>query len=420
MSTATGPRYRQTLFQLRIYPIAIVLGLATGALASAFIWAVFALKNALWQRQDWVYSHWLIFAICTTGGLLVGLLNHLSQAQQASAHDLEEVFEDVENIESKALPRASDVLRRAALGVTSLGFGGPLGPEAPLIEIASQMSARMASVLRLARFEAVQISVAGALGALFGAPLAIATDETIHVNGVRAKVQRLVRLGPELIAGFSAFIVFKQLLPTSGLHTFESTISQVTDLIGLSLFWIVATSLLVGISIQSLQKTIPTVRLMTVKYLPGGSIVAGLISGIVLGIGGMTNEMVLFSGHHEIQELLNSDHNWKFLLGILLLKVVVLIACLAGGWFGGQIFPMAFIGVSMALAVGDLTATANLLMLAGAGFVAAVTVGLKKPLLSLILGLLLFPQDVWLALIVASAVATVFLHQSDIKPAQTH
>lgn len=397
---------------MRIIPIAICLGAGVGLLVSAFIWGVVAVKNLVWSQSAWNYSGWLVFFICLVGGLVVGCINQFEHNKSSQAHDLDEVFQEVENIEQNELPSASHIVRRVGLGIASLGFGGPLGPEAPLIEIASQMSARLASVLRIARFEAVQISVAGALGALFGAPLALATDEATHSEKPSPQAHRFIQLGPEIIAGVTAFIVFKKLLPGDGFHSFTGDSGPDNSLIGMNLLWVAVAALLVGCVVRAFQSALPRVRRVTVSHVPGGAITAGLLGGAVLGVGGMTNKLVLFSGHHEIQELVDEHRKWSFLLGIMLLKIVVLLACLAGGWFGGQIFPMAFIGAALSLAVGDIVGSHASLMLAGVGFVAASTVGLRKPLLSLIFGLLFFPTGTWLAMALAAGLASTLIAEN--------
>ena len=395
--------------QFRTYLIAAVLGVVVGLIVCGFIWAVSTLKDLLWQNQDWNYNGWTVFAICLIGGLIVGLINFSSRGNAESMHDLDEAFEEVQQAEANEIPKFSKILQRITLGISSLGFGGPLGPEAPIIEIASGLSARMAGLLKLARSQAVNLSLAGALGGLFGAPLALATSEFRQGEEPKPSSWKLLNLGPEIVAGVSAFLVFKNLLPGNGFHVFESSVAPAETLFIQNLFLIVIVSLVVSTWIRLIVDVIAKVHNVLWKHLPGGAITAGLLSGAVLGIGGMTNKLVLFSGHHEIQELLHASHSWKFLIGVMLLKVIVLVACLAGGWFGGQIFPMAFIGATIALSLGDLATSSDALLLAGVGFVAAVNVSLRRPILSIILGLLFFPPETWLALMLAVGCSMPFV-----------
>jgi hypothetical protein len=53
--------------------------------------------------------------------------------------------------------------------------------------------------------------------------------------------------------------------------------------------------------------------------------------------------------------------------------------------------------------------------LVAAGFVAASAVGIRKPLLALILGFILFPQTTWLAMLLAAAISISMLNQRPVS-----
>jgi H+/Cl- antiporter ClcA len=93
----------------------------------------------------------------------------------------------------------------------------------------------------------------------------------------------------------------------------------------------------------------------------------------------------------------------------------VLVVCLAGGWYGGQIFPLAFIGAGTALVVSELVGSSATLSLVAAGFVAASAVGIRRPLLALILGFILFPQGTWLAMLLAAAISISMLNKRPVS-----
>jgi H+/Cl- antiporter ClcA len=93
----------------------------------------------------------------------------------------------------------------------------------------------------------------------------------------------------------------------------------------------------------------------------------------------------------------------------------VLVVCLAGGWYGGQIFPLGFIGAGTALMVSDLVGSSATLSLVAAGFVAASAVGIRRPLLALILGFMLFPQTTWLAMLLAAAISISMLNKRPVS-----
>mgnify|MGYP000008641542 CR=1 FL=1 len=398
----------------KVYLIAAVLGAGVGLISIAFLFAVLSLKNLIWTEDDARTSAIVVFGICTLGGLIVGFLNHTAEKSRSQAHDLTEAISDMEDVETHQAPPARIIFGRATLGVASLGFGGPVGPEAPLIALVAQLSSRLSHILRITQARVVELSVAGSLGVLFGVPLVLAGIESEEKQEQKNLGQRLVARGPEIIAAISSLIVITKLLPEIGIHQFTS--AQSTNLeIGIDLLWVALIAILASALGRLVIVSIPKLRTIVVEKLPGGAIPAGLVSGVILGIGAIVTPLILFSGHHEIQELLNGSQPISQLIGITALKVLVLVVCLAGGWYGGQIFPLAFIGASSALVIAELVGSSATLSLVAAGFVAASAVGIRRPLLALILGFVLFPQTTYLAMLLAAAISISMLNKRPVN-----
>ncbi len=398
--------------QLRLYPIAVVLGVTMGAIASLFLWLIAHLKDIVWPHHGHTETHVFVFGACVLGGAIVGIINVFAEKNRNSAHDLNEAFADAESAETEVPPSTQIILGRAALGITSLGFGGPLGPEAPLISLGAQLSSRFAGVLRISREQAVRMSLAGALGALFVAPLAGVAVQADVVEGQQSRMSRITSMGPEIIAGLSAFIVFLKLLPDNNSGPFSAP-SSVDPGISMNLLWCgIAALLAAGLGLLT-EWLVPIVRSALVRFTPGGPIVLGTVGGAILGIGAVITPLVLFSGHHETQALLDGGHSTLSLVALSLLKVLLVVVCLSGGWFGGQIFPMAFAGAAIALAFGQLVNCPSIMALAASGFVAACVVSLRKPVLVLLIFIFLFPMSVWLSMAIAMAVAIPFVPSSD-------
>lgn len=398
----------------KVYLIAAVLGAGVGLISIAFLFAVLSLKNLIWTEDDARTSAIVVFGICTLGGLIVGFLNHTAEKSRSQAHDLTEAISDMEDVETHQAPPARLIFGRATLGVASLGFGGPVGPEAPLIALVAQLSSRLSHILRITQARVVELSVAGSLGVLFGVPLVLAGIESEEKQERKNLGQRLVARGPEIIAAISSLIVITKLLPEIGIHQFTS--AQSTNLeIGIDLLWVALIAILASALGRLVIVSIPKLRTIVVEKLPGGAIPAGLVSGLILGIGAIVTPLILFSGHHEIQELLNGSQSISQLTGITALKVLVLVVCLAGGWYGGQIFPLAFIGASSALVIAELVGSSATLSLVAAGFVAASAVGIRRPLLALILGFVLFPQTTYLAMLLAAAISISMLNKRPVN-----
>ena len=398
----------------KVYLIAAALGAGVGLVSIAFLFAVHSLKNLIWTTEHARTNSLVVIGICTVGGLIVGVLNHTAEKSRTQAHDLTEAIADMEAVETNQAPPARVIFGRATLGIASLGFGGPVGPEAPLIALVAQLSSRLSHILRITQARVVELSVAGSLGVLFGVPLVLAGIESEEKQEQKNLGQRLVARGPEIIAAISSLIVITKLLPEIGIHQFTS--AQSTNLeIGIDLLWVALIAILASALGRLVIVSIPKLRTIVVEKLPGGAIPAGLVSGLILGIGAIVTPLILFSGHHEIQELLNGSQSISQLTGITALKVLVLVVCLAGGWYGGQIFPLAFIGASSALVIAELVGSSATLSLVAAGFVAASAVGIRRPLLALILGFVLFPQTTYLAMLLAAAISISMLNKRPVN-----
>lgn len=388
----------------KVYLIAAVLGAGVGLISIGFLFAVKTAKELIWTSELERISPVVVLSICVVGGLLVGVLNQLAEKSRSEVHDLTEAIADMEEVETKQAPPAKLIFGRAGLGFVSLGFGGPLGPEAPLIALVAQLSSRLSHILRVTQARVVELSVAGSLGVLFGVPLVLAGIESEEKAKNRNLGQRIVARGPEILAAISSLFVITKLLPEIGIHQFTSANSAEVGF-SIDLIWVALIALLAASLGLSIVRATPKVRELVVSKIPGGAIPAGLLSGLILGASAVVTPLVLFSGHHEIQEILDSPIGIRNLLVIVALKTLVLIACLAGGWYGGQIFPLAFIGAGTALFVAELVNSSATLGLVAAGFVAASAVGIRRPALALLLGFVLFPSTTYIPMLLATVIA---------------
>ena len=392
----------------KVYLIAAVLGAGVGLISIGFLFAVKTAKELIWTSELERINPVVVLSICVVGGLIVGVLNQLVEKSRSEVHDLTEAIADMEEVETKQAPPARLIFGRAGLGVVSLGFGGPLGPEAPLIALVAQLSSRLSHILKVTQARVVELSVAGSLGVLFGVPLVLAGIESEEKAKNRNIGQRIVARGPEILAAISSLFVITKLLPEIGIHQFTSVNSAEVGF-GIDLIWVALIALLAASLGLAIVRATPKARELVVSKIPGGAIPAGLLSGLILGASAVVTPLVLFSGHHEIQEILDSTIGIGNLLVVVALKTLVLIACLAGGWYGGQIFPLAFIGAGTALVVAELVNSSATLGLVAAGFVAASAVGIRRPALALLLGFVLFPATTWIPMLFATVIAVAVI-----------
>lgn len=399
---------------LRPYALAVVLGGAMALFSVAFLFVAFHLQELLFDtipgRLD-LSQRWWIVIVCSVGGLVVGLLNTVGGRQRGEAHDVEESIADAHQAaQGDTGPTDGVFMARVGLGVASLGFGGALGPEAPLIAYVSNLGARLGALLKMAKDESVQLSVAAALGGLFGTPLSVAAtvdvDESGSVTG-----GKLSKIGPTLVAALTGLIVLRQVLPDDVLQPFVAAVGDEASRFGTGLVWAGMAAAAAALVARAALTTLAPARSLVVRHVPGGPVAHGLLGGIVLGLGGFITPLALFSGHHETQELLLDAHTrstWS-LLGLAGLKLVVLVVVLATGWFGGQIFPVGFAGAALALALGHALGVGSEISLVAAGFTAAAAVLIRRPIMTFLLLLIFFPPDAWPTMALATIAAAIVL-----------
>ena len=282
----------------KVYLIAAALGAGVGLVSIAFLFAVLSLKNLIWTSDHARTSAIVVFGICTLGGFIVGVFNHTAEKSRNQAHDLTEAIADMEDVETHQAPPARLIFGRATLGIASLGFGGPVGPEAPLIALVAQLSSRLSHILRITQARVVELSVAGSLGVLFGVPLVLAGIESEEKQEGKNLGQRLVARGPEIIAAISSLIVITKLLPEIGIHQFTSASSTNLE-IGIDLLWVALIAILASALGRFVIASMPKLRTIVVEKLPGGDIPAGLVSGAILGLSALVTPLILFSGHQN-------------------------------------------------------------------------------------------------------------------------
>jgi H+/Cl- antiporter ClcA len=417
-------RPRPSLHGLRPYLHAVVLGTAIALFSLAFLAAMVWLQTLLFrtlpERLDVREPLWIL-AVCVTGGLLVGVLNRSIERGRDTAHDVDEAIADSHAAAEGADQSPRVFFGRVGLGVVSLGFGGALGPEAPLIAYVSVLGARVGRVLRITRDDSIQLSVAAALGGLFATPLAASASLDLDGEGAVAR-GRLQRLAPSIVAALAGLLVVRHLIPESAFHPFEASPGDVPAGIGTGLLAAGVVSIAAALLIRVTIELIAPARALVVGRVSGGPIAHGLLGGIALGIVGAITPLELFSGHHETQQLIDEagSRGSGSLLALALVKVLLLVVLLACGYFGGQIFPMGFAGGALALAIGQMLGFDSTITLVAAGFVAGSAVGVRRPVFTLLLMILFFPSGVWPAMALATGAAALVLAWWPAPPPQHH
>ncbi|MFV0308072.1 MAG: chloride channel protein [Desertimonas sp.] len=392
--------------------IAVVLGATAGLASAAYLGLVQLLERLVWDHGEPRLGLPAAVAIPVTtvaGGVVVGMVRRRHDAD--SPHDLGDVLNGldvvIEDPEPTGPPKVSWLVRSALLGVVSLGFGASLGPEAPLIALAAGLGQRMARLLTLTTTEGAYLSASGAVSGLFGGPLGAAA---LPVDGSHGRTGRAL-LPYALLAALAGFVTMVAALPGEAGERFVLPVHEIVEgraALG-SLGWatvVAVPATTAGLAIIGLSRWLRS----TLTGVVPSAVVRAALGGLVLGLCGAASHLVIFSGHHQGQDLIDLAPAGWTAAGIAGLKVAATVACLSTGWFGGQIFPGIFTGMAVGLAVAAWCPAAPAAVLVAAGAGATCVAMLRKPLAAVLILLLFFPASSLLALTTGAALAAAIVH----------
>jgi H+/Cl- antiporter ClcA len=394
----------------RTLALAALLGAVIGALSGVYLLVVRWSIDLIWDgtRPRLPGPGWLTtIVVCVLGGLVVGLLRR--RHDDDAPHDLDDALVQLDTaLETEAAPVPSVrwLVRAAVLGVVSLAAGASLGPEAPLIVLATGLGQRSARILRITRSEAAYVSVVGALSGLLGGPLGAVVMPVEHA----ARPARATRLiGPGLVAGVTGLLALLLVLPDGGGLRYDLPAVDLTgrgSLVAVA-GWAALAALLGAVAGLGLRVGAPPLRHWAERVMPS-TMLRAAAGGLVLGGCGALAPLTLFSGEHEVEHLaaIVASSTALGLLALAALKVVASLAVQVTGWFGGQIFPAAFAGMAAGLVVVAATGSApvTVALAAGAGSATAVVL---RPLAALLVLLLFLPVAAALPLTVGVAVGAL-------------
>jgi H+/Cl- antiporter ClcA len=121
----------------------------------------------------------------------------------------------------------------------------------------------------------------------------------------------------------------------------------------------------------------------------GSTIVQTLVATAVFAALAVIWPILRFSGHQELPRLVSmaTDAAWWSVLGVGLLELLACAVCLAGGYRGGEFFPLIFSGAAVGVATVAIVPWLQVTGALVARLAAATAVGLRMPVAALLIGL---------------------------------
>jgi H+/Cl- antiporter ClcA len=353
--------------------VSAVLGVVIGAGFVGFEQLLHGLQHLLWV--EWIGdepSPWATIALATAGGAALGLALMLAPGRgghhPADGHEL---------IPQSADTSLGPIVGGIVVGLIGLVGGASLGPEGAILPAAAGISILVTRRLRLGPGPAKLVQMAGLgalLAAMFGNPLAGAIP-LMEVAAMAAPSMPMLLL-PSLTAGSTAVLTLRVLdVPPLGALPFEYEPFRTMHLV-----WAVVVGVAAGFGGLLIDRLVPVLRRITrvtdARHVLLTTTAAGFLLGVLYAIGGTE---VRFSGIPELVAVVADTDGVGAALGIVAIKIVATALCLAAGYRGGKIFPVAFVGGGTGLALHLLIDGVPLYVAVAVGIASAMVTAMRLP-----------------------------------------
>ena len=406
-------KYKKNLF------LYVLLAAVLGAAAGALVWALLRIMNLgidlVWHTIPHYVGNEVAYTVgvCLLGGLLIGLWQRKFGIYP---EELEEVMHALRTTGTYPYSKIP-VLSVAAL--LPLIFGGCLGPEAGLTGIIVGLCCWVGDRLKYKGREIREIAEAGmaaTLGVIFASPfVGIAFNYESEAakepgeeltESEKAALKKLKKL--VYIMAVAGGLGAMKLLGTvfgggSGIPRFGRDVDITVD----DWKWFIAVfaaGLIAGLIYAIAHK----ITVMIGDKLINHRVISCMLAGLCLAVIGLISPWTMFSGEHQMGELMEVWQNETAagLVLITVLKLVLVNLCINLGWKGGHIFPVIFSGVSMGFAMAMIIGIEPV-------FAVAVTTAalcgyiMRKPVMVIGVLLLCFPVTVIIPLAAAAYLGSI-------------
>lgn len=378
-----------------------------GAIVGAIVWGFLRVMN-LGIEFLWVYVPSQIsfplytLCLCTAGGLLIGVWKHWFGDYPQELHAV------LGTVKKTGRYPYHNVFSTLGSALFPLLIGASVGPEAGLTGVIAGLCSWVGDNLKRFRKEVdelTSIGMSATLGTIFRSPMfgfmePIESDEETKLP----KTSKIVLYFAAILSSFGVFILLNKLCGISmGMESMKSE-KQIWRIclyaVPLTLIGIAA-----GYLFFAFQRLTSLIKDRLKKY----TVARAVAGGLLLGTAGTFLPLTMFSGEHQIIEVMDSMKNIGavMLLVIAIVKLLLTNICIDSGLNGGHFFPVIFCGVCIGCAMSMLF---NINAVFCAAIVTTALVGhtLKKPLATVLLLMIVFPPRL-IPLMLFAAMAAKFI-----------
>lgn len=341
-----------------VIALALVVGVAAGFGAIAFRWLIQTFTLIFSGHPDYsaVTDHapnpwvpWLggFFVVLAPaiGGLIYGPIIH-RWAREARGHGVPEVMYAISKRGGRIPAKVAFV--KALASAITIGSGGSVGREGPIVQIGSAVGSSLARAVRLNESQVrllVACGAAGGIAATFNAPIAgvffamelllvnfaARTFAAVVLSAVTASVIARGFLGDE------AFLLLPEFHVT---HIYEYALYAVLGLL--------AALVAVGFT-----KALYWFEDVADKVWHGPEWLRPGVGGLLLGLMLLAIPQMYGVGYPVLENAVMGEYVIGFLIVLLLAKVVATSLTIAIGGSGGVFAPSLFLGAMLGAAFGQ-------------------------------------------------------------------
>jgi len=274
--------------------------------------------------------------IPTLGGLLVGPITAFFP-QEARGHGVPEVMEAVVTRRGVMKPRT--VVVRAVASALSIGSGGSVGREGPIVQIGSAIGSTIGQLWKLTGNPMkilVGCGAAGGIAATFNAPIAgfIFANEVILGDFSLATVSPIIlssvaatAVSRHYLGAFPAFMVPQYVLASPVELLFYAILGVLVSFVAFfyvrSLYW---------------------AEDFFDEKIPVPDILKPALGGLLLGFMALAFPQVMGNGYPHMEQAMRGEMALWLMASLVLVKVVATSVTIGSGGSGGVFAPALFIG----------------------------------------------------------------------------
>lgn len=332
--------------------LAVVVGLVSGFAAYAFEWVLHIIRSALtsWIPAD---TAGYLFLIYPAVGIILASLFVKYIVKDNISEGVTRVLYAISKTGSRI--RAHNCYSSIVGGAVTIGFGGSVGPEAPIVLTGSAIGSNIAQALRLNYRDTTLLlgcGAAGALSAIFKAPI----TGLIFVLEVLMLDISMRAIVPLLISSVTSTTLvlflkgFDPMLNVSVGGTFNLQHLHMYVILAIMCGLVSFYFLTVNGKVQAMFLRL---KKQSTRWIVGG-VSIGLLIFLFPPLYGEGYDSFIDLMHGQIEPLFNNSlfYDYRevpwvivlFLLGTLFLKVVAMAVTNAAGGVGGSFAPSLFVG----------------------------------------------------------------------------